>query len=119
MRRSAPLRRVKRQSYASGVEDHGLPAKAEAMIAAGEALADALAPKYRPSRYVTVPDFVGTLASERFELAAGTGVKVDVRRLVEPPDPVPGIVVAQSVPAGTRVRRGSAVTLDVEHRAGA
>jgi beta-lactam-binding protein with PASTA domain len=99
------------------VGEHGLPSRAEAVIAAAEALADALAPKHRPSKHVTVPDFVGRLASERYEVAVAAGVRTEVRRLVDPPDPVPGTIVAQSVPAGTEVRRGSVVILDIEHRA--
>jgi beta-lactam-binding protein with PASTA domain len=99
------------------VPDHGLPSKAEALIGAGEAIADALAPTYRPTKHVVVPDFIGRLASDRFEIAAAAGVKTEVHRLTEPPAPVPGVVVAQAPPPGRRVRRDSVVVLDVEHQA--
>src|SRR4051794_4157257 len=99
------------------VEDHGRSGWGGAAIGAAEAAADALAPKYHPSRHVTVPDFVGRLATERSEIALAAGVRTEVHRLVDPPEPVPGVIVSQSPAPGERVRRDTVVTLEVEHRA--
>ena len=99
------------------VEEYGRSGWGGAAMGAAEAAADALAPKFHPSRHVVVPNFVARLATERSEIALAAGVKTEVHRLVDPPEPVPGVIVSQSPAAGERVRRDSVVTLEVEHRA--
>ncbi|MEO6121900.1 MAG: PASTA domain-containing protein [Acidimicrobiales bacterium] len=69
----------------------------------------------RPLRRVKAPDFVGELTSACFLIAVRAGVEIDIVRLTENPAPAEGIVVRQHPPPGTRVRRGSTVTLEVLH----
>ena len=69
------------------------------------------------SRRVVVPDFLGMSVSQTPAVAVGAGIKRRVIRLVDPPPPVDGIVVNQDPAPGSRVARGSAVTLTVLHQA--
>lgn len=74
-----------------------------------------LAPTPRLSRYVRVPDLRGLRMTRAWEPALAAGVKLRVYRLTEHPAPVDGLVVEQSPPPGTRVKRDSTVTLTVLH----
>ncbi len=74
-------------------------------------------PKSAQSRRVVVPDFLGMSVSQTPAVAVRAGIKRRVIRLVDPPPPVDGIVVNQDPAPGSRVARGSAVTLTVLHQA--
>jgi hypothetical protein len=84
------------------------------VLGALDALADWLAPRRRPSRWVIVPDFVGRQASERSMLAVRAGVRTRCVSTTSRPAG-DGIVVAQEPAAGTRVRRSTRVLLTVLH----
>jgi beta-lactam-binding protein with PASTA domain len=86
-----------------------------ALAAALDTVIGWLAPTPRLSRYVRVPDLRGLRMTRAWEPALTAGVKLRVHRLTERPAPVDGLVVEQSPPPHTRVRRGSFVTLTVLH----
>jgi len=62
-----------------------------------------------------IPDFVGMKASQALALAANIGLRPEVRQVTRRP-PTPGIVVAQTPAAATRLPRGSTVLLRVGRR---
>jgi beta-lactam-binding protein with PASTA domain len=83
--------------------------------AALDAVIGWLAPARRKSRVVRVPDFRSMRVTRAWEPAYAAGVKLRIYRLTEHPAPVDGLVVEQEPNPGTRVRRGSTVTLTVLH----
>jgi hypothetical protein len=60
-----------------------------------------------------VPDFDGVLGDDIYLVALRSGVQVKLHRIEDGQPDQPPTVVAQDVPAGTKVRRDSLVTLAV------
>jgi beta-lactam-binding protein with PASTA domain len=65
-----------------------------------------------PARKVTVPETVGLRVSEASRLLGRAGLRIVTRTSMASP-PTEGVVARQSVQAGSRVRRGSTLTLDL------
>ena len=65
-------------------------------------------------RRAVVPDVVGSPVSEAASALARAGFRVATRTAVIDPPPREATVVGQSVASGTRRRRRSWVTLDLE-----
>ena len=81
------------------------------------ALSDRPTPHPGPPRRVTVPDVRGLFFSACLDITGKLGLRVTTVRLTAHPMPVDGLVVAQSPQPATRVRRGSALTVQVWHPA--
>jgi beta-lactam-binding protein with PASTA domain len=60
-----------------------------------------------------MPDVVGQPVSEATRALGRRGLRIDTHTTALAPPPVEGVVVAQSVDAGRRVRRGTRVTLEL------
>ena len=67
-----------------------------------------------PPRRVTVPEVVGMRVSEASRVLGRAGLRVETRMSVRSPPSTEGVVTGQSTPAGTRLRRGRTLTLDLE-----
>lgn len=78
-------------------------------------VADWLAPRPSAVRRVIVPDTRGLFVDPARRLMSLSGLHTDVVQLTQDPMPVEGLVVDQSPRAAARVRRMSAVTLQVWH----
>lgn len=78
-------------------------------------IADWLALRPATSRKVTVPDTRGLFVSPARRLMGLSGLHPTVDQLTKDPMPVEGLVIDQTIPHGTRVRRLSPVTLQVWH----
>ncbi len=59
----------------------------------------------------TMPDVVGLPISQASRRLAGNGLRIKARVAEPDPPPVEGVVVAQSIAPGKRVRRGAHVEL--------
>jgi beta-lactam-binding protein with PASTA domain len=62
-----------------------------------------------------IPDVTGTTVAEARAVLAREGFDIEVDQVEDDPAPVMGLVVAQRPVAGTRLRRGSPVTISVLH----
>ena len=89
----------------------------KAVIGLVETTVEWLTPAPRPSRKVVVPDVIGLGTRDAGLVAAKAGLRTSVRRRTARPAPVEGVVIAQEPAAGARVRRRSALVLDVQHPA--
>lgn len=78
-------------------------------------LADWMTPHPRPPIRVAVPDVRGLFYSVCLGITGKLGFRLTTVRLTEHPMPVDGLVVGQSPGPAERVRRGSAVTVQVWH----
>lgn len=78
-------------------------------------IADWLAPRPARPRRVAVPDVRGLFVAPARRLMAHCGLHAELVQLTPKPMPVEGLVVDQSARPGTRVRRSSAVTVQVWH----
>jgi beta-lactam-binding protein with PASTA domain len=67
----------------------------------------------RPPRKVVVPDVVGRPVSEATRALGRLGLRIDTHTRALAPPPVEGVVVAQSVAAGRRVRRDRRIALEL------
>ncbi len=77
-----------------------------------------MAPLPAPSKrqgQLTAPDLRGLFYRPCQAAATMAGLRLDVIRLTGDPQPVEGLVVAQSPAPGTRVRRQSTLTVQVWH----
>jgi hypothetical protein len=83
--------------------------------AALDAVAGWLAPHPWPPRRVVVPDVVGLFAGPCQQAAGDADLRMKVVVLTEDPVPVEGLIVDQSPPPGTKVRRFSVLTVKVWH----
>jgi hypothetical protein len=81
----------------------------------GEAVADWLTPHPAPPRRITVPDVRGLFTGPCRRLIGDLGLHVEVVRLVQDPMPVEGLVVDQSPPPGSWVRRSGTMIVQVWH----
>ncbi len=100
---------LQRRSYPT-VEGGASP-----IVAALETLAVWLAPRRRPSTNVSVPDVCGLRASEAYYAVAKSDLHINFVRLTEDPSGGDGTVVDQYPPAGTSVRRGATLNVQVVH----
>jgi DnaJ domain/PASTA domain len=80
-------------------------------------IADWLAPRPAPPRRVVVPDARGLFVAGARRLLIAAGLRTEVVQLTRDPIPVEGLVVDQSLPAGTKAHRASTVTVQVWHPA--
>ncbi len=80
-----------------------------------ESVAEWLAPRRRTSPTVSVPDVCGLPASEAYYAVAKSDLHINFLRLTENPAGGDGTVVDQYPPAGTSVRRGSTLNVQVVH----
>jgi len=78
-------------------------------------IADWLAVRPARSRRVTVPDARGLFVGPARRLMTLSGLHAAAVQLTKNPMPVEGLVIDQSVPAGTRVRRMTPIELQVWH----
>lgn len=78
-------------------------------------LADLLAPHPHPPRRIPVPDVRGLFYTVCLEVAGRLDLKVTAVRLTERPLPVDGLIVDQSPLPPAKVRRASALTVQVWH----
>jgi hypothetical protein len=85
------------------------------VLAALDTLAEWLAPHPGPSRHVTVPDVRGLFAGPCQYAAGAAGLRLETVQLTAHPMPVEGLIVDQSPPAGTKVRRSATLTVRVWH----
>ena len=85
------------------------------LSAIADAVAEWLAPKRRPPRWVTVPAVMGLFFSSCAEVATRAGLRVRAVRLTEHPRPVDGLVVGQEPPPGRSVARLSTLQVTVWH----
>ena len=86
-----------------------------AVLEAIGAVADWLAPRPATPRRLEVPDVRGLFAGPCRHLLASTGLRMEVIRLTEDPMPVEGLVVDQTPPPRTKIRRSRALTVQVWH----
>ncbi len=80
-----------------------------------ETVAEWLAPRRRTNPEVTVPDVCGLRASDAYYTVAKSDLHINFVRLTENPAGGDGTVVDQYPPAGTSVRRGSTLNVQVVH----
>jgi PASTA domain len=80
-------------------------------------IADWLAPRPAPPRRVAVPDVRGLFVTGARRLLVAAGLRSEVVQLTQDPIPVEGLVVDQSLQAGTKAHRSSTVTVQVWHPA--
>ena len=85
------------------------------VLAALDTLAEWLAPHPGPSRHVMVPDVRGLFAGPCQYAAGAAGLRLETVQLTAHPMPVEGLIVDQSPPAGTKVRRSATLTVRVWH----
>jgi hypothetical protein len=95
-------------SYAGG-------GRIEEVIGSLMAVTEWLAPHPQPPRRVPVPDVRGLFYAASLEVAGRLGLHVTAVRLTEHPMPVDGLVVNQSPLPPAKVRRASALTVQVWH----
>ena len=79
------------------------------------AVTEWLAPHPQPPRRVPVPDVRGLFHAACLEVAGRFGLQATAVRLTEHPMPVDGLVVDQSPLPPAKVRRGSALFVQVWH----
>jgi hypothetical protein len=87
----------------------------EEALGALMALTDWLTPHSNPPRRIPVPDVRGLFYAVCLEVAGRLDLKVTAVRLTEHPMPVDGLVVDQSPLPPAKVRRASALTVQVWH----
>jgi hypothetical protein len=80
-------------------------------------VADWLAPRPAPPRRVAVPDVRGLFVTGARRLLVASGLRSEVVQLTHDAIPVEGLVVDQSLQAGTKAHRSSTVTVQVWHPA--
>ncbi len=80
-------------------------------------IADWLAPRPAPPRRVAVPDVRGLFVTGARRLLVAAGLRSEVVQLTHDPIPVEGLVVDQSLQAGTKAHRSTTVTVQVWHPA--
>jgi PASTA domain len=80
-------------------------------------IADWLAPRPAPPRRVAVPDCRGLFVTAARRLLVAAGLRSEVVQLTHDPIPVEGLVVDQSLQAGTKAHRSTTVTVQVWHPA--
>jgi hypothetical protein len=80
-------------------------------------IADWLAPRPAPPRRVAVPDVRGLFVTGARRLLIAAGLRSELVQLTRDPMPVEGLVVDQSLRAGTKAHRASTVTVQVWHPA--
>lgn len=95
----------------------GAMASVGVAAAALDALAGWLAPHPGPPRRVVVPAVIGLFAGPCQEAAGDADLRLKIVRLTADPMPVEGLIVEQSPPRGTKVRRLSVLTVKVWHPA--
>jgi len=83
------------------------------MVMAG--LADLMTPHPSPARRIIVPDLRGLFARSCLRVTGDLGLHVEMVQLTKHPMPVEGLVVDQSPPPGTKVRRSSTLTVEIWH----
>lgn len=87
----------------------------EEALGALMALTGWLTPHPQPPRRIPVPDVRGLFYAVCLEVAGRLGLKVTAVRLTEHPMPVDGLVVDQSPLPPAKMRRASALTVQVWH----
>jgi hypothetical protein len=90
---------------------------ADALVEGLGMIADWLAPRPAPPRRVAVPDVRGLFVTGARRLLVASGLRSEVVQLTHDPIPVEGLVVDQSLQAGTKAHRASTVTVQVWHPA--
>jgi hypothetical protein len=90
---------------------------ADALVEGLGLIADWLAPRPAPSRRVVVPDTRGLFVAGARRLLVAAGLRTELVQLTRDPIPVEGLVVDQSLPAGTKAHRSTTVTVQVWHPA--
>jgi curved DNA-binding protein CbpA len=83
------------------------------MVMAG--LADLMTPHPSPARRIIVPDLRGLFTRSCLRVTGDLGLRVEMVQLTEHPMPVEGLVAGQSPLPGTKVRRSSALTVEIWH----
>jgi hypothetical protein len=83
------------------------------MVMAG--LADLMTPHPSPTRRIIVPDLRGLFTRSCLRVTGDLGLHVEMVQLTKHPMPVEGLVVDQSPPTGTKVRRSSTLTVEIWH----
>jgi hypothetical protein len=83
----------------------------------GAALAGLMTPHPAPARRVIVPDIRGLFVGSCLRVTGDLGLHLEMVQLTEQPMAVEGLVVAQSPLPGTKVRRESAITVQIWHPA--
>jgi hypothetical protein len=89
----------------------------DALVEALGVIADWLAPRPAPPRYIVVPDVRGLFFTAARRLVVTDGLRAEVVQLTQDPMPVEGLVVDQSPRPGARAHRASSVTIQVWHPA--
>jgi hypothetical protein len=79
------------------------------------ALEDLMTAHPSPPRRVIVPDLRGLFVRSCMQVTGDLGLQVDMVQLTGHPMPVEGLVVDQSPPPGTEVRRSSTLTVEIWH----
>lgn len=79
------------------------------------ALADLMTAHPGPARRVILPDLRGLFTRSCLRAAGDLGLHLEMVRLTAQPMPVEGLVVDQSPPPGTKVRRSSTLTVEIWH----
>jgi curved DNA-binding protein CbpA len=78
-------------------------------------LADLMTSHPSPARRIVMPDLRGLFARSCLRVAGDLGLHVEMVQLTEHPMPVEGLIVDQSPPPGTKVRRSSTLTVEIWH----
>jgi beta-lactam-binding protein with PASTA domain len=86
-------------------------------LAVLDGLVSWLAPPPAPSRRVVVPDVRGLFAGQCLRAAGVAGLRLKTVQLTANPMPVEGLIVGQSPPQGSKVRRSATLTVQVWHPA--
>lgn len=81
------------------------------------ALADLMSPHPAPARRIIVQDLRGLFAASCLRVAGDLGLHLETVHLTTRPTAVEGLVVDQSPPPGTKVRREGTVTVQIWHPA--
>jgi hypothetical protein len=97
-----------------GGEIYGRGISADMVMAA---LADLMTPHPAPARRIIVPDLRGLFAGSCLRVAGNLGLHLETVHLTTRPMAVEGLVVDQSPPPGTKVRREGTVTVQIWHPA--
>ena len=95
-----------------GGEPYGRGVTADMAMAA---LADLMTAHPGPARRVILPDLRGLFTRSCLRAAGDLGLHLEMVRLTAQPMPVEGLVVDQSPPPGTKVRRSSTLTVEIWH----
>jgi len=82
---------------------------------AAMALSDWLRPRPAPPRHRTVPDVRGLFYQPCRDVVTMAGLRLAAVRLTQDPMPVEGLVVSQSLVAGSHVKAGTTLTVRVWH----